>query len=216
MTDFYKLQDDVLDGKAGGKILWQPRIGCWYDDKMYIHEELPGVFKGMDLPSVYRELNCSNRIYEYNGSFKEVYDETIHRSSRKLSEYETEDKIETPVGTISRILRGNTSNGGVYPKKWWVENEEDLEVMIYILEHQDWEWDEEYYQSVQKRWGRIGAPVMFMPRVNIQYLYIDLMGVEEAVFALNDYPETVERFFEVLCFRPIRDAVSCFTREISL
>jgi uroporphyrinogen-III decarboxylase len=37
-----------------------------------------------------------------------------------------------------------------------------------------------------------------MPRINIQRLYIDLMGVEEAVYALYDYPETVEEYFEAL------------------
>ena len=29
-------------------------------------------------------------------------------------------------------------------------------------------------------------------------IYIDLMGVEEAVYAVADYPETVEEYFEVL------------------
>lgn len=198
MTDFYQLQDDVLEGKAGNKILWQPRIGCWYDDKVYINEDLPGVFKGMDLPEIYKELDCSNRIYEYNASFRLVEDDTIRRAKTKLSKYETEEIIETPVGKISSIIRGNSSNGGLYPAKWWVTCEEDMKVMAYVLEHQDWEWDEEYYQSVREKWGRIGAPVMFMPRVNIQYLYIDLMGVEEATYALLDYPETVEYFFEVL------------------
>ncbi len=198
MRDFYQFQEDVLDQKAGGRILWQPRIGCWYDDKIYAGEELPGVFKGMDLPQVYRELDCSNRIYEYNGSFRLVEDETIKRTKTRISQYETEETIETPVGTLSCIMMGNSSNGGVYPKKWWVSSEEELEIMSYVLDHQSWEWDEDYYQSVQKKWGRIGAPVMFMPRVNIQYLYIDLMGVEEAIFALTDYPETVESFFEVL------------------
>lgn len=198
MTDYYQLQEDVLSGRAGGRILWQPRIGCWYDDKKYIGQELPGVFRGRDLPQVYRELDCSNRIYEYNASFRLVEDETVKRSAKQLSRYVTEERIETPVGNLTRIMRGNASNGGVYPEKWWVSSEEELEIMTYVVERQDWEWDEEYYQSVLRKWGRIGAPVMFMPRVNIQYLYIDLMGVEETVYALADYPETVERFFEAL------------------
>ena len=198
MTDFYQLQDEVLEGRANGKILWQPRIACWYDDKVYAGEELPGVFKGMDLPGVYRELNCSNRIYEYNASFRLVEDETVKRTKRKLSQYETEEKIETPVGTLTSVITGNSSNPGVYPSKWWVTSEEEMKIMAYVLEHQDWEWDEEYYQSVRRKWGKIGAPVMFLPRTNIPYLYIDLMGVEESIFALNDYPETVEYFFDVL------------------
>ena len=38
--DLYDFQLDVIRGKAGGRILWQPRIGCWYDDKKYAGEEL--------------------------------------------------------------------------------------------------------------------------------------------------------------------------------
>ena len=70
--------------------MWQPRIGCWYDDKKYIGQELPGVFRGRDLPQVYRELDCSNRIYEYNASFRLVEDETVKRSAKQLSRYVTE------------------------------------------------------------------------------------------------------------------------------
>lgn len=198
MTDFYQFQTDVISGKAGGKILWQPRIGCWYDDKIYLGQELPAPFGGMELPEIYRELGCSNRIYEYNEAFQLVEDPSIRRSSRTLSQYETEEKIETPVGTITRIMRGNSSNGGLYPKKWWVETEEDLQVMIYITEHQDWKWDEDRYQAIFRKWGTLGAPTMFMPRVSIQNLYIDLMGVEGTVYALMDYPDTVEAFFDVL------------------
>lgn len=193
-----ELQLQVIKGEANNKILWQPRIGCWYDDKMCAREPLPGVFEGMDLVEIYRELKCSNRIYEYNASFRCVDGEQVKRSKRRLSQYETEEIIETPVGSISTIIRTNDSNYGCYPSKWWVENEEDLKVMGYVLKHQTWEWDEEYYQNIQKKWGNIGAPTMFMPRVNIQYLYIDLMGVENAVYALADYPEEVEAFFDIL------------------
>lgn len=196
--DLYNFQLDVIRGNANGRILWQPRIGCWYDDKKFAGEELPGVFEGMDLVEIYRELGCSNRIYEYNDCFEVQEDETVRRREVKLSELETEYIIETPVGTINCIMSGNTSNAGTFPQKWWVEDEADLKVMAYVLEHQTWVWNQETYQKLQKKWGRIGAPAMFMPRVNIQYLYIDIMGTENAVYLLADAPEEVEAFFEVL------------------
>lgn len=196
--DLYDFQLDVIRGKAGGRILWQPRIGCWYDDKKYAGEELPGVFKGMDLVEIYRELGCSNRIYDYNDCFWAREDETVVRRENRLSALETEYIADTPVGSVNCIIRGNTLNPGTFPKKWWVEDIEDLKVMAYILGHQTWEWREDVYQSLQKKWGRIGAPAIFMPRVNIQYLYIDLMGTETAVYLLSDYQEEVEAFFAVL------------------
>lgn len=196
--DLYNFQLDVIRGNANGRILWQPRIGCWYDDKKFAGEELPGVFEGMDLVEIYRELGCSNRIYEYNDCFEVQEDETVRRREVKLSELETEYIIETPVGTINCIMAGNTSNAGTFPQKWWVEDEADLKVMAYVLEHQTWVWNHKTYQKLQKKWGRIGAPAMFMPRVNIQYLYIDIMGTENAVYLLADAPKEVEAFFEVL------------------
>lgn len=152
----------------------------------------------MNLVEVYQELGCSNRIYEYNDCFQTVDDPGIIRKERKLSDLETEYVIETPVGNVSCIMKANTSNSGTFPKKWWIEDEEDMAVMSYVLSHQTWVWREDIYQKVYKKWGRIGAPAIFMPRVNIQYLYIDMMGVENAVYMLTDCQEEVEAFFEVL------------------
>ena len=56
---------DVVFGQAGGKIIWQPRIGCWYADKMFAGEDLPAPFTGMSLEDVYRTLGCSQRLYSW-------------------------------------------------------------------------------------------------------------------------------------------------------
>lgn len=196
--DLYQYQLDVIHNQTNGRILWQPRIGCWYDDKMFAKEELPGRFQGASLPDIYRELGCSNRIYEYNDCFKIKEDSSIVRRENKISEMEVEQIMETPAGVLNCIMVSNTSNSGSFPKKWWVETEEDLETMTYVVDHQEWEWDQETYEKVYEKWKRIGAPAIFMPRVNIQYLYIDIMGVENAIYALADFPDTVERFFQAL------------------
>lgn len=39
--NFSKLHEDVCFKKSGGKIIWQPRIICWYDDKMFEDGKLP-------------------------------------------------------------------------------------------------------------------------------------------------------------------------------
>lgn len=196
--DYWQFELDAIHGKTGGQILWQPRIGCWYDDRKFNGGDLPGKYSGMDLPALYRELGCSNRIYDYLECFKVKESPSIVRTSWKLSELDIEYSIETPIGTVTSIMTGNTSNSGCFPSKWWVENEEDLKVMGYVLDNQEWYWSEETYQELVKKWGRIGVPTMFMPRTNIQYLYLDIMGVENAVYALADYPEEVEEFFEIL------------------
>ncbi|MDI6618123.1 MAG: hypothetical protein QME45_05525 [Clostridiales bacterium] len=64
-----KLNRDVIRGKSNGRIIWQPRIICWYDDRKFRGEKLPYPYTGMNLPEIYRELGCSNRNYSFNGCF---------------------------------------------------------------------------------------------------------------------------------------------------
>ena len=78
-TNFAKLHEDVCFGKAGGKVIWQPRIQCWYDDKMFEDGKLPGRYEGMSRVELYKDLGCSARVYEYNGCFYPIFDETIKR-----------------------------------------------------------------------------------------------------------------------------------------
>ena len=51
-----KLHRQVVFGESGGKIIWQPRIGCWYEDKMFSGEGLPEPYTGMMPHEVYRAL----------------------------------------------------------------------------------------------------------------------------------------------------------------
>ena len=196
--DYYQFQRDVIDGKAGGKILFQPRIHCWLDDKKFAGEELPGPFKGMTWHKpIHDELECSARLYEFRDCYKVVEDETIQRSQREISELKTEYTIQTPVGSINMIEVRSLTNPGRFPEKWWVETLEDLEVMKYVLERQTWIWDEQLYQNMRKDRGYLGEPAMWMPRVNVQYLYHDIMGTENGIYMLMDYPNEVEDFFRV-------------------
>jgi hypothetical protein len=59
--DLSALHKDVIRGTSNGKIIWQPRILCWYADRIFSGEELPQPYTGMDLPAIYRELGCSKR-----------------------------------------------------------------------------------------------------------------------------------------------------------
>lgn len=192
------LHRDVIRGKSGGKIIWQPRIGCWFDDRKFRGEEFPQPFTGMELPAIYRELGCSNRNYSFNDCFVKVNDPRVEESSHKINELETEHIIETPVGKLNKIVTANTSNYGEFPKKWLVTCEEDLKVTSWIEERCTWKWNEEHYREQLKIWGDLGLPTIFIPRVNVQNLYIDLMGVEEGIFAIYDYPKTVEKYFQIL------------------
>ena len=195
--DLTGLHRDVARGASQGKIIWQPRIGCWLQDKLFAHEQLPEPYEWMTLPEIYRSLGCSARIYEYNECFRKI-DDPLARFTVTESDGTTTYVYDTPVGKTTHITEWTKTSWYPLVKKRWVTSEEDLKVISWVEEHCQWEYDERVFQKVQALWGDLGAPTMFMPRVNVQNLYIDLMGVAETINALIDYPETVERYFQIL------------------
>lgn len=193
-----KLHEDVVFGRSEGQIIWQPRIQCWLTDKQFAGEKLPEPYEGMTKPEIFRELGCSARIYEYNECFSQVDTPGIIRTTKDLSHSLVEHKIDTPVGFVTLVMERTPTSPHDIVRKWWAENKEDIKVLTYIAENTDWTWNQNHFDNTKKTWGDLGAPTIFMPRVNIQDLYINTMGVENAVYALMDYPEEIESYFRAL------------------
>ena len=197
-VDLYTLNRDVIRGQAHGMVLWQPRTGAWFDDRDYLGIPYPAPFTGLSYEQAYRDLGCSDRLYWHYCCFEKVYPASVRETTVQHDPLKTERVIETPVGRVNQISVGNTSNGGTFPVKWWVTEEEDLEVFIWLEEHTEWRYNHQTYLNGLSASREFGYPITMMPRVNIQNLFLDLMGVEEAVYALYDYPETVEKYFTAL------------------
>ena len=194
-----KLHLDVVHGKAGGKILWQPRIGCWFSDRQFLNAALPPPFTGMELTDIYRELGCSMRLYNmFNKCLVKKNDSRVRKKNIIISPLETEQIIETPAGIVNSLIIANTSNPGKFFKKWWITKEEDFRVFQWLEEHCTWEFDFALYEKNLGLYSDYGAPTIYLPRVNMQHLFIDLMGVEEGIYAQYDYPRTVEKYFAAL------------------
>lgn len=163
MKNHIDLNRAIIRGESGGKVLWQPRIICWYDDRQFNNTPLPAPYTGMDLPELYEALGCSNRIYEYTSAIKVIEDKSIKRYSKKIDDLRTEQFIETPEGTISAIIRKNTSNPGEFFDKWWIENQKDMEVQMYIEAHQDYEFSKEEFDRIYKN-GEITVSAVSISR----------------------------------------------------
>jgi hypothetical protein len=199
MENLLELNRSILHGTAGGKVIWQPRILCWLADKKYLNQPLPGNLDGLTNDGIYRNLGCSNRIYEYNSCFRKVLPENVQIARRQTDLLEWEETTWTPIGKLTSIIRGNTSNPGCYKSKWPVTTENDLKVMMWITERTDWAWDQAKYDELNIKWGDIGLPTMYIgPRVTVQNLFHDIMGVEAGIYAVMDYPATVEKYFTAL------------------
>ncbi|MBC8384220.1 MAG: hypothetical protein H8E57_01725 [Candidatus Cloacimonetes bacterium] len=196
--NFPILHRDVALGQMDGKIIWQPRIGCWYDDKMFSGEGLPAPYTGKNIYEVYEMLDCSARLYEFNSYFKRIEHPSVRVVSRSLNEIDTEHTIHTAVGKQILVTRRSENSQHQITLKWEVETAEELKVATWREENANWEWDQRQYEQLLNKIGHLGAPTMFMPRMNVQCLYIEKMGVEKTVYALFENTDRIEQFFRAL------------------
>lgn len=193
-----ELHRQVCFGESGGKIIWQPRIQCWITDKRFAGEPLPEPFEHLSEPDMFRELDCSARIYQYNVSIKPVEHPGVTRSERDLNERDIEITIHTPVGDQVQVMRRTPNSPRQIEIKWPITTLDELRVATWRAEHTEWRWDQAAYDRVHRDWGDLGAPTMYMPRVNVQDLFINTMGVEGAIYALHDWPDAVAAYFRAL------------------
>jgi len=189
----------ILHKEANGKTIWQPRIDCWYWDRVFRGEELQGRFKGASELELYNLLGVSNRLYMFNSCIEKTYDDpSVVEEIREIDDMKTEHTIKTPVGTVSSILSKNTSNYGQMPIKWWVEEPEDFEAFMFIEEHTNYRFNQETYDKLLAEWGHLGLPGTFLPRVNMQRLMLDLCGVENTYYLMSDCPDVFDAYIETL------------------
>ncbi|MEW6357930.1 MAG: uroporphyrinogen decarboxylase family protein [Planctomycetota bacterium] len=209
-TNFAELHRQVVFGQSGGRIIWQPRIGCWVNDKRFAGEKLPEPFDGMTMPQIFRELKCSARIYQYNACFKRAEHPAVRVTQRALNETDAATTIETPVGKQVWIGRKSKSNPHVIHVKWEIATEEEMKVATWRTENATWAWDQAKFNQLRAEWGDLGAPTMYMPRINIQDLFINTMGVQNGIYALYDWPDTVRAYFRALdeCHSRLIDVIN--------
>ena len=189
---------DVAFGRAEGWILWQPRILAWFTDREFAGVPLPPRYQGMTHAEVYRDLGCSNRVYQYNSCFVQVESPSIVRSEEVIDELRCKQMVRTPIGTLTTVLKKSLNSPSFIREKRWIETPEDMRTATWILDHSGWSWNQEIFDSIQAEWGDLSAPNMYLPRVNVQNLYIDSMGVENAVYALLEWGGVVEDYFRAL------------------
>lgn len=196
--DLAQLNLDVAFGRADGKVIWQPRILCWFTDKRFANEPLPVKYDGMSEPDIYRDLGCSNRVYGYNECFRREEPEALVRKEEPIDSKHVRRKIETPVGTLTAVFRKSESTWAEIQEKHWVETPGDMEVFTWNQDNSTWSWDQACFDRVHAEWGDLGAPCMYMPRINVENLYLETMGVENAIYALMEWGGVVDDCFRAL------------------
>jgi hypothetical protein len=193
-----KLNLDVCFGRSHNMIIWQPRILAWFSDKYFLKQRFPLPYDGMNEQEVYQSLGCSNRLYNYTGCFRVKDPPGVIRNTEKIDDLTIKYTVKTPVGSVYSVYHGSLNNWWHTEEKWWIETPEDMKVFMWLLERQEWEWRQEHYEKVYSEWDDIGAPAMWIPRVNVQNLYIDTMGVEKGIYAIYEWGEIINDYFKIL------------------
>ena len=117
---------------------------------------------------------------------------------------------ETPVGSLyfasMPSRQGNTTFLIEHPLK----TEEDYKIQLWIEEHTRYTYDPEPVRAfLHEGDGREGLSIgMLIPRAKtaFQTMVEHLVGTEELVYALADFPETVEGLLEVMVARDLEAA----------
>jgi len=196
--DLTRYHLDVVKGRSGGRIIWQPRILCWLDDKLRAGRPLPKRYASLPLPEIYRSLHCSNRIYDFNACLVSHEDPAVRIVVKEDDSGRIEEVVETPVGAQRAIYQRSPNSTYMHHVKWPIADEADMRIAIWREARRTWTWDQARYDDLCGEWAGLGAPTIYMPRVTVQMLYIDQMGVENAIFALTDYQDTCRAYFEAL------------------
>jgi hypothetical protein len=197
-VDLRDLNLNVCYGRANGMVIWQPRILAWFTDRYFTHTPLPGKYASMSEPEIYRDLGCSNRLYFFNDSYRNVDPPGVTRKDIQVNSDHITHVIETPRGTLTEEVRVTPNSWYRIEEKRWIESPEEMRLFTWLLDNSTWEWNQEAYDRVDKEWGRLGAPTMYMPRVNVQDLYINTMGVEHGVYAIYEWGDVVTDYFRAL------------------
>jgi len=198
--DLTQLSLDVPFGRAGGKVIWEPRIGAWFTTRRppLDYFPMPERYKGLSHPELYRAFGCANRVYDFNLAIQGIEDPRVRIERNDLSPSEYEVTIHTPVGKQYAKYYISPSTWWHKPLKWPVSSPEEMRVAAWREQHRTWVWNQANYEKLCEDWKGLGAVTCCITRTTTAKLYLEMMGVENTIYALMDWPAVCEEFFETL------------------
>lgn len=190
---FQEMNLAIFRGDEPGKVLWQPRLEFWYQVNKK-RGTLPDHLKDLDLIEVYDYCHASIR-YFCNGL------RVRHKNVRVTSKWEDEKNLrrfwETPVGTLTEVIHYDEWQLSAYNVEYKLKRPEDFRVMEFILQDEEWYWDQTSYEKDLARVGSRGAPQFYFRRSPIQGLFIENMGFENTIYMMADHPDVIEHYVGV-------------------
>jgi hypothetical protein len=200
----------VFRGEAPERVLWQPRLEYWYEYNQAAGT-LPAHLRDFSLLDLYDYCHASVRYFTKPLQYRY---RTVEVIERWLDDHHHEIVFETPAGRLREVKHYDEQRLSPYPTEYILKSPEDFKVYEYMLQDQEWYWDQAAYERDLQAVGGRGAPQFYFRRSPIQQLFIGQMGFENTVYAMQDYPEVIEHYvaaateadepmYRVLCEAPI-------------
>jgi hypothetical protein len=201
----------VFRGLDPGGVLWQPRLEFWYAVNKK-RGTLPAHFADADILDVYDYCHASVR---YFGSGLRVRYKNVQVSSQWLDEKRVRNTWETPVGTLTDVTHYDEWNLPAHLTEYKLKRPEDFRALEYMLQDEEWYWDQQAYEDDVRRIGARGCPQFYWRRSPIQGLFVEHMGLEAAILMMYDRPAVIgrhveaqsaadDRLYDVLCRCPVQ------------
>lgn len=191
--DFHEMILSVFRGDDPGGVVWQPRLEFWYRANQ-VRGTLPEGYDGASLLDLYDD--CLASVRYFTRPLKVRYG-TVKVREEWLDELRVAYYFDTPIGTLREVRQYDDLKTTAARSEYRVKNLDDLRVLEYVLQDEEWYWDQEEYEKDLARVGGRGIPQFYPRRSPIQGLFIEHMGFEPTIYALHDNPGAIEHYVQV-------------------
>jgi len=189
----------IFEKKETSGVLFQPRIEWWYQYNK-IRGTLPSKYQKMNLIELFDDLNVSIRYFSYATGLPDAVRVEYSKQVKIKKETKGEKKFvmyNTPKGELVEELK-QSSDGGWRISQFLIKTVEDIEKAIWLFKNTSYIFVRENFEKGSEFVGKRGEPQFFSPRSGYQHLAIYLMGTENLIYALADFPEKVEKLIEAI------------------
>lgn len=184
------------------KIVWQPRIEHWYNVNR-VRGTTPEEYKEQTIFEIYDDLNASPRYYygaSTDISIRETFLKISYQNGADVQEIEEKDTVrliyKSPKGNLmAKRVFGEWGCSWHY-SEFPVEKISDLEILEYVLKNTVVEFNYDFYKEAENTFGDRGISQFYFDRSPLQNLFLQYMGIENTIYALNDYPKRIKEFLK--------------------
>ncbi len=201
----------LLRGERADEIVWTADITYWIAGRTQAGRADPAWKTEQGYLALHRDLGVMPYyFYEKFWVAEPRYGGTVETSTETRG-LKTRRRIETPVGALTEESTYLPESCCAGCTKHFVESVEDLEVLLYLLEHRRLEpANLDDYDERRELWRQYGGlPCLGLPRSPLAAFCYEWAGVENMVYLMMDAPEKVEQALRLMAEQeaPILDAV---------